>query len=77
MRVSIAAILSAFALLCLAPMAFAADNDKDKAKPAAGQSDSDKATDEEKLPEGATEEKLPEGASEVKEGEPEGPPCPA
>jgi hypothetical protein len=74
MRVSIAAILSVFALLCLAPMAFAADDDKDKAKPAAEQSDPDKATDEEKLPEGATEEKLPEGAAEVKEGPPEGPP---
>jgi hypothetical protein len=74
MRVSIAAILSVFALLCLAPMAFAADDDKDKAKPAAEQSDPDKATDEEKLPEGATEEKLLEGAAEVKEGPPEGPP---
>lgn len=74
MRVSIAAILSAFALLCLAPLAFAADDDKDKAKPAAEQSDSDKATDEDKLPEGATEEKLPEGAAEVNEGAPEGPP---
>lgn len=76
MRVLIAAMLSAFALLCLAPFAFAADEDKDKAKPAAEQSDSDKATEEEKLPEGATEskdaeEKLPDGASEVKEGEPE------
>ncbi len=44
MRVSIAAILSAFALLCLAPLAFAADDDKDKAKPAAEQSDKDKAS---------------------------------
>jgi hypothetical protein len=74
MRVSIAATLSTFALLCLTPTAFAQDNDK--AKPAAEQSDSDKATDEEKLPEGATEskdaeEKPPEGAEEVKEGEPE------
>jgi hypothetical protein len=79
MRVSIAAILSAFALLCLAPTAFAADDDKDKAKPAAEQLEPDKATDEEKLPEGATEskdgeEKLPEGTAEVKEGAPEGPP---
>jgi hypothetical protein len=77
MRVSIAAILSAFAFLCLTPTAFAQDDDK--AKPAAEQSDSDKATDEEKLPEGAseskdTEEKPPEGAEEAKEGEPEGPP---
>jgi hypothetical protein len=76
MRVSIVAILSAFALLCLSPMAFAADDDKDGAKPASEQSDKDKAADEDKLPEGATEskdaeEKLPEGAAEVKEGEPE------
>jgi len=55
MRVSITAILSAFALLCLAPSAFAQDADKEAAKPAAGQSDSDKASDEDKLPEGATE----------------------
>jgi len=77
MRVSIAAILSALALLCVTPMAFAQDADKDAAKPA-GQSDSDKA-DDEKLPEGTTEskdaeEKPPEGAAEVKEGEPEAPP---
>src|SRR4029078_1894255 len=75
MRVSIGAILSAFALLCLAPTAFAADDDKDKAKPAAEQSEPDKAPDEEKLPEGATEskedeaEKVPEGATESKDGE--------
>jgi len=87
MRVSITASLSAFALLCLAPMALAQDADKDAAKPAAEKSDSDKATEADKLPEGATE--VPAGDDkgtdekpaadkatedkppEVKDGEPE------
>jgi hypothetical protein len=86
MRVSIAAILSAFALLCLTPMAFAQDADKDDAKPAAEKSDSedklpegatevpagdDKGTDEKPAADKGTENKPPEGAAEVKEGEPE------
>jgi hypothetical protein len=86
MRVSIATVLSAFALLCLTPMAFAQDADKDDAKPAAENSDSedkfpegatevpagdDKGTDEKPAADKATEEKPPEGAAEVKEGEPE------
>ena len=64
MRVSIAVILSVFVLLCAAPAAFAADDDKDKSKPAAEQADSDKAAGEEKLPEGATE--VPDDSAKAK-----------
>jgi hypothetical protein len=72
MRVSIATVLAALALLCATPLAFAAD----EAKPAAEKGDEAKPA--ENAPPAAEskdgDEKHPEGASEVKEGEPEGPP---
>jgi hypothetical protein len=72
MRVSIATVLGALALLCATPLAFAAD----EAKPA--EEKADEAKPAENAPPSAEskdgDEKLPEGAAEVKEGEPEGPP---
>jgi hypothetical protein len=77
MRIWFAAILSAFALVWLVAGPVAAQ-DKDDAKPAAGESkpaEDTKPADEATPPEGKDgDEKPPEGAVEVKEGDSEGPP---
>ena len=66
MRVSVAAILGAFALLWLAPVAIAADDDKDGAKPPAEKSDSAKPSDEKSdSAKPSDETTLPKGATEV------------
>jgi hypothetical protein len=72
MRVSIATVLGALALLCATPLAFAADEAKPAAEKGGEAKPAENAPPSTESKDG--DEKLPEGASEVKGDEPEGPP---